>query len=229
MSHSNDVNCMASGSGFAYFLCGSRVITLSQPAGRTVGHMRMGVLTDATLKAANLTPLTAGYRGDKPVRVNPGVLDAEAYGIKTTAADLIRFVQLNIDPSGLDPMVRRAIEGTHVGYYEVGAMTQALGWEQYAYPLALEPLQAGNAIARQLVPVKRMAATPEGTRLFNKTGSTGGFGAYVLYVPARRIVVTAGASSTSQSDRRPAFGSSSTSSVRTTVCPSFSTGIGSPQ
>nr|WP_084452931.1 class C beta-lactamase [Roseateles chitosanitabidus] len=145
--------------------------------------------THVRVPASAMGDYASGYRGDKPVRVNPGVLDAEAYGIKTTAADLIRFVQLNIDPSGLDPMVRRAIEGTHVGYYEVGAMTQALGWEQYAYPLALEPLQAGNAIARQLVPVKRLAATPEGTRLFNKTGSTGGFGAYVLYVPARRIGV----------------------------------------
>ena len=130
-----------------------------------------------------------GYRQDKPTRVNPGVLDAEAYGIKTTAGDLIRFVQLNIDPSGLPAAARQAIEGTHVGYYQYESMTQALGWEQYAWPVALDQLQAGNSIARELVPVKRLAKTPEGTRLFNKTGSTRGFGAYVLYVPEHRIGV----------------------------------------
>lgn len=145
--------------------------------------------THVRVPASAMADYASGYRGDRPVRVNPGVLDAEAYGIKTTATDLIRFVQLNIDPSGLEAPLRRAVEGTHVGYYEYGPMTQALGWEQYAWPVALDQLQAGNAIARELVPVKRLAATPSGTRLFNKTGSTGGFGAYVLYVPDRRIGV----------------------------------------
>lgn len=42
------------------------VITVAQPAGRTVGHMKVGVLTDATLRTANLTPHSAGYPGDKP-------------------------------------------------------------------------------------------------------------------------------------------------------------------
>ncbi len=44
-----------------------------------------------------------GYsKAGKPIRVTRGVLDSEAYGVKTTAADLIRFVEANIDGTGLD-------------------------------------------------------------------------------------------------------------------------------
>jgi beta-lactamase class C len=57
-----------------------------------------------------------GYNDGKPVRVHPGPLDEEPYGIKTTAADMIRFVQANIDPNGLETPLRRAIDATHVGY-----------------------------------------------------------------------------------------------------------------
>ena len=39
-----------------------------------------------------------GYsKANKPIRVSGGALDAQAYGIKTTALDLARFVELNID------------------------------------------------------------------------------------------------------------------------------------
>ena len=133
-----------------------------------------------------------GYgEGERPIRVNPGVLDAEAYGVKSSAADMIRFVEANIDPTRLDPPMRRAVEGTHVGYFRVGAMVQGLGWEQYPYPVSLERLQAGNAPAMTLEaqPAARLdpPQAPSGPTLFNKTGSTNGFGAYVAFVPERRI------------------------------------------
>ena len=42
-----------------------------------------------------------GYsKEDKPIRVNPGMLADEAYGIKTSSADLLAFVKANI--SGVD-------------------------------------------------------------------------------------------------------------------------------
>ncbi len=68
-------------------------------------------------------------KAGKPVRVTPGVLDSEAYGVKTTAADMIRFVEANMDGAVLDDTLRRAIAATHAGYYRVGDMTQGLGWE----------------------------------------------------------------------------------------------------
>jgi beta-lactamase class C len=133
-----------------------------------------------------------GYdKADKPVRVNPGLLGEEAYGIKSTAADMIRFVQANIEPGRLDGPVRRAIEATHLGHFRVGPMVQGLGWEQYPYPVSVERLLSGNAAGMIFAanPAERLAPpqVAAGPTLFNKTGSTNGFGAYAAFVPARRI------------------------------------------
>ncbi|WP_192980937.1 PRC family class C beta-lactamase [Pseudomonas sp. EggHat1] len=129
-----------------------------------------------------------GYRDDKAVRVSPGALDAEAYGLKSTAADMLRFIDANLHPDKLPAPLRQAISSTHRGYYQVGDMTQALGWERYARPISLEKLQAGNSaeMALQPQPVKRFSAPEpaEGDLLLNKTGSTNGFGAYILLLPA---------------------------------------------
>lgn len=133
-----------------------------------------------------------GYNKDnRPVRVNPAVFDAEAYGVKTTSSDLIGFVEANIRPETLDMPMRRAVEATHVGYFRIGGMVQGLGWEQYPYPITLDALLAGNSTtmifepnpATPLDPPQR----PSGPTLFNKTGSTGGFSAYAVFVPEKRI------------------------------------------
>lgn len=130
-----------------------------------------------------------GYRDDKAVRVTPGALDAEAYGLKSSATDMLRFIDANLHPDQLPASLRQAISSTHRGYYQVGDMTQALGWERYTYPIRLEKLQAGNSaeMALQAQPVARFSAPKpaEGDLLLNKTGSTNGFGAYILLLPAR--------------------------------------------
>ncbi|NHZ83683.1 class C beta-lactamase [Massilia sp. CCM 8695] len=135
-----------------------------------------------------------GYDEDnKPRRMNPGVLAAETYGVRSTAADMLRFVQANIDPQRLDEPMQRAVHGTHVGYFKVGAMMQGLGWEQYPYPVTLQRLLAGNSSTMIMEPnaAKRITAGPgtSAKTLFNKTGSTGGFGSYVAFVPAKKIGV----------------------------------------
>ena len=132
-----------------------------------------------------------GYaKEDKPIRVNPGVLADEAYGIKTSSADLLRFVGANLAFDG-DEALQKAIAMTHTGFYAVGEMTQGLGWESYAYPVTGQALLTGNspAISLETNPVTGFA-TPRvmgEQRLYNKTGSTNGFGAYVAFVPARGI------------------------------------------
>ncbi|WP_296272544.1 PRC family class C beta-lactamase [Pseudomonas sp. UBA6323] len=130
-----------------------------------------------------------GYRDDKAVRVNPGALDAEAYGLKSSAADMLHFIDANLHPDQLPAPLRQAISATHRGYYQVGDMTQALGWERYTYPISLEKLQAGNSadMALQPQPVERFSVPKpaEGDLLLNKTGSTNGFGAYIVLLPAR--------------------------------------------
>jgi beta-lactamase class C len=133
-----------------------------------------------------------GYANDdKPIRVRPGVLDAEAYGVKTTATDMIRFVEANMDRAGLDHTLRRSIAATHSGYDQVGDMTQGLGWEMYAYPTELEQLLAGNSVEMVLDarPVTRITppSRPRRDVLINKTGSTNGFGAYAAFIPEKRV------------------------------------------
>lgn len=128
---------------------------------------------------------------DKPRRMNPGIFSSEAHGIRSSSADMINFVQSNMAPERLRGAIRRAVEGTQVGYFQVGNMVQGLGWEQYAYPLSEEQLQAGNSrkMSQQANPARRIAAprTPSTPTLFNKTGSTGGFSNYVAFVPESKI------------------------------------------
>lgn len=133
-----------------------------------------------------------GYdEANNPVRVKPGVFDAQAYGVKSTSADMIRYLQANIMPGQLAGPMRRAVDGTHIGYFRAGAMVQALGWEGYPYPIALERLLTGNSHTMIMEPVAAKPLTPplaqSARTLFNKTGSTGGFGNYVAFVPDIKI------------------------------------------
>lgn len=132
-----------------------------------------------------------GYNADnEPTPVSPSVFGAEAYGVKSSATDMLRFVEANIEPNDLDAPMRDAVQGTHVGYFNVAGMVQGLGWEQYPYPVTLDQLQAGNSItfATQSHPATPLTGQlHSGPTLFNKTGSTDGFGAYAAFIPSKRI------------------------------------------
>ncbi len=128
---------------------------------------------------------------DTPKRMYPGPLAPEAYGIRTTAPDLLRFIDANMNLMPIDARLGRAILATHFGYDEVGAMTQDLIWEQYRYPVSLATLLQGNSESmifdeksvRPIEPPSR----PTSDVWINKTGSTNGFSAYVAFVPQRKI------------------------------------------
>jgi beta-lactamase class C len=137
---------------------------------------------------AKMPDYAQGYtKLDAPVRVNPGVLSAEAYGIKSSATDMLRFVAANMNLIPLDDKLQRAITATHTGYFKAGVLTQDLIWEQYPYPVALETLQQGNSPEMILHGTPATAIKPpQAPRQdvwINKTGSTNGFGAYVAFVP----------------------------------------------
>ena len=141
---------------------------------------------------AQMNLYAQGYnKDDKPVRVGPGALDAEAYGVKTSASDLTGYVQANLRPTSLEKPLQQAIALTHTGYYRVGEMTQGLGWELYQYPVTLDQLLAGNSSQMAMEAHKVQWLNPPRPQaenlLLNKTGSTNGFGAYVLYVPSKDI------------------------------------------
>ncbi|TKC92306.1 beta-lactamase [Trinickia terrae] len=133
-----------------------------------------------------------GYTKDgKPIRMAGGVLAPEAYGVKSTAADLLRFVEANMKLVKVDEPLQRAITNTHTGYFKAGPMTQDLIWEQYPYPVALKSLLEGNAPAMALdaTPVTEIKPPlpPRDNVWINKTGSTNGFGSYVAFVPEKRL------------------------------------------
>lgn len=141
---------------------------------------------------AQMNLYAQGYnKDDKPVRVGPGALDSEAYGVKTSASDLIGYVQANLHPASLEKPLQQAIALTHTTYYRVGEMTQGLGWELYQYPVTLDQLLAGNSSQMAMEAHKVQWLNPpqpqQENLLLNKTGSTGGFGAYALFVPSKDI------------------------------------------
>ena len=132
----------------------------------------------------------------QPIRVAPGVLDDEAYGIKTTAGDLARLVQANLGLLDIDDDLQQAIDITRHGYFQVGEMTQDLVWEQYPLPVSLDTLLAGNGHDMILKPNAAEAIEPPQSSQvqaprddvwINKTGSTNGFGGYVVLVPGKQV------------------------------------------
>ncbi|MDR5740398.1 MULTISPECIES: class C beta-lactamase [unclassified Caballeronia] len=143
--------------------------------------------------AARMKDYAQGYAKDgAPVRVNPGVLSSEAYGVKASVTDMMRFVRANMrDAANIDATLQRAIVATHTGYFAAGPMTQDLIWEQYPYPSRLRVLLDGNspAMALDARPVERMEPpqAPRDDVWINKTGSTNGFGAYVAFVPGEHV------------------------------------------
>ncbi|WP_407074117.1 class C beta-lactamase [Pseudomonas sp. CCC3.2] len=145
-----------------------------------------------TLPANKLAAYAQGYdKNDKPVRLSLGVLGAEAYGVKTTSKDLIRFVEANMGLTDTSPLLKRAMADTHTGYFQLRAMTQDLIWEQYRYPVSLDALLEGNsnkmAYESNAVTALNPPLPPQQSVWINKTGSTNGFGAYVAFVPAKKL------------------------------------------
>ncbi|MDR9807242.1 class C beta-lactamase [Rhizobium hidalgonense] len=140
---------------------------------------------------ARLADYAQGYkRSGEPARMTPAMLSAEAYGVKSTAGDMIRFVGANMGLVKLDEKLQQAITNTHIGYFKAGAMTQDLIWEQYAYPPSLSDLLQGNSPAMlKTMPVSelRPPMKPRDDVWINKTGSTNGFGAYVAFIPKQRL------------------------------------------
>ena len=111
--------------------------------------------------------------------------------MSTTATDLTRFVEANMNMIELDEKLQQAITDTHTGYFKVGSMTQDLIWEQYAYPVDLKTLLQGNSreISSKPTPVTQLTPPqqPRDDVLINKTGSTNGFGGYVAFVPEKQL------------------------------------------
>ena len=154
--------------------------------------------TYLTVPADKMGGYAQGYnKQDEPVRLNPGVLGNEAYGVKTTARDLIHFTELSLGQGDASPTIRQALADTRVGYYRIGPVIQDLIWEQYAYPVELKSLLVGNSDKMAYETNGAIALNPplapQQAVWINKTGSTNGFGGYAVMVPSEQksIVILA--------------------------------------
>jgi CubicO group peptidase (beta-lactamase class C family) len=133
-----------------------------------------------------------GYRDGKPVHVSPGMLDAEAYGVKTTIVDMAAWLQANLQPAAVsDASLQKGITLAQSRYWQVGDMYQGLGWEMLNWPVSADALEKGSdntyALSPQTARKITPAAPPVTASWVHKTGATGGFGSYIAFIPEKDL------------------------------------------
>lgn len=132
-----------------------------------------------------------GYsKKDKPRRLSAGYLGDEAYGLKTSAQDLIKLVDANIRKVDIPGELSEAINRTKIAYFDVGPFQQTLVWEKYSYPFDQEALNLGSAgkTVYRTIKAQRLHQLEKADKaMYHKTGSTGGFGAYAAFIPSQKI------------------------------------------
>lgn len=136
-----------------------------------------------------------GYhrKTDKPIRVNPGVLDAEAYGIKSNARDMLKLLDVELGAGRVSPDLSAAVRRTQEGQFRTAKFVQAMIWEQYGWPADVDTMTSANGYDFILKPqpMERIAPAlpPRKDVILNKTGSTNGFGGYVALIPGEKLGV----------------------------------------
>lgn len=134
---------------------------------------------------------------DAPIRVNPGVFDAEAYGVKSSGAEMLHLLDLYLGQAEagaeVGAEVKAALGATLESYGETGPYVQHLIWESYPWPADEAQLQRGNSydFILQPQPMARVDVPQPvtGARIFNKTGATNGFGGYIVMLPEAELGV----------------------------------------
>lgn len=126
-----------------------------------------------------------GYNpAGEPVRVNPGMLDAETYGIKSTIKDMTHFMAANMGLMPLANNIQQVLDNNRKGYYQASTFTQGLG------AFELDTLLKGNSIdvvlKTQPIQINNQPTPVSDNIWVNKTGATNGFGGYIAYIPAKK-------------------------------------------
>lgn len=126
-----------------------------------------------------------------PTRVNPGVLADEAYGIKSSARDMLHLLDAQMDQGGLPADLAAAITETQRPQRRTSSFEQAMIWERYPLPVDLQQMLAGNSLDFILNAQPADAVDPASANdrdvILSKTGATNGFGAYVAVIPSRQL------------------------------------------
>ncbi|WP_312191238.1 CMY2/MIR/ACT/EC family class C beta-lactamase [Leclercia sp.] len=148
--------------------------------------------TWVTVPASEQANYAWGYRDGKAVHVSPGMLDAEAYGVKTSIIDMAGWLQANIQPEGIrDASLKQGMDLAQSRYWQVGDMYQGLGWEMLNWPVTSQTLEAGAdnkyALAARDARAITPAQPPVKASWVHKTGATGGFGSYIAFIPEKQL------------------------------------------
>lgn len=89
-----------------------------------------------------------------------------------------------------DPTLQQAIKLAQTRFYRTDALYQGLGWEMLNWPEQSSIIATGADSNVALAPqqlVKIDAVTPHQATWVHKTGATGGFGAYVAFIPQKQV------------------------------------------
>ncbi len=148
--------------------------------------------TWVTVPASEQANYAWGYRDGKAVHVSPGMLDAEAYGVKTSVVDMAGWLQANMRPDNLqDATLKKGMTIAQSRYWQVGEMYQGLGWEMLNWPVTSRTLEQGAdnsyALAARDVKAITPAQPPVKASWVHKTGATGGFGSYIAFIPEKHL------------------------------------------
>lgn len=132
-----------------------------------------------------------GYdrKTNAPIRVTPGVLDDEAYGVKSSARDMLRLLDIELANAEVSAEIQDAVSRTQTGQFQTRLFTQAMIWEVYPWPVDQERLVDGNGYDFILKPqpMREVAEISDVDVILNKTGSTNGFGGYIAMVPSKDL------------------------------------------
>jgi beta-lactamase class C len=129
-------------------------------------------------------------REGRPARMTQAVLATEAYGLRITASDLVRWLEAQMGLVAAPGGLAQALKSTQAGYLRVGRMTQGAIWEWYAPPITQNVLLEGNGDAMVFKPnpgAPLSGVAPPAGALVNKTGGTNGFSAYAAFIAERGI------------------------------------------
>jgi len=148
--------------------------------------------TWVTVPASEQANYAWGYRDGKAVHVSPGMLDAEAYGVKTSIVDMAGWLQANLQPENIqNATLKKGMAIAQSRYWQVGEMYQGLGWEMLNWPVTSRTLEQGAdnkyALAARDVTAITPAQPPVKASWVHKTGATGGFGSYIAFIPEKHL------------------------------------------
>jgi beta-lactamase class C len=126
-------------------------------------------------------------RSGEATVLSPGPLDGPAYGLRSTARDLLHWTAAQLGRGAIAPELARALAATQHGRFDAGPLVQGWVWERLPWPASEAQLEAATAdrIVLEPNPVSRLPEPDTETRavLVHKTGGTGGFGAWIGFVP----------------------------------------------